>query len=76
MAKGSTADQHIRPNRGVPQIDGTLSKWKEYETRALIFIARLHLEKKEGEAALTLSAGLTGDAEGLVKPNASRALID
>eukprot|EP00959_Pyramimonas_sp_CCMP1952_P271963 5686441-Pyramimonas_sp.AAC.1 len=45
--------------RGVPQFDGTPSKWTGYEERGIIFIAKLTLEKREGEAAPMLSAGLT-----------------
>ena len=83
MAK-ATSDQAVLPERGVLQFDGALSKWREYEKRALMFIAKLTLEKKEGEAALMLSAGLTGEAwdevedlsaENLIKDGAATALI-
>eukprot|EP00959_Pyramimonas_sp_CCMP1952_P187431 3919162-Pyramimonas_sp.AAC.1 len=49
-----------------------------------MFIAKLTLEKKEGEAALMLSAGLTGEAwdevedltaADLIKPGAATALL-
>eukprot|EP00959_Pyramimonas_sp_CCMP1952_P111143 2324928-Pyramimonas_sp.AAC.1 len=72
------------PERGVPQFDGALSKWREIGKRAMIFIAKLTLEKKEGEAALMLSAGLTGEARGevedfsadeLIEPNAAKQLM-
>eukprot|EP00959_Pyramimonas_sp_CCMP1952_P137770 2883939-Pyramimonas_sp.AAC.1 len=57
--RGTDDQQAILPERGVPQFDGTLSRWKDYEKRVTMFIANLTLEKKEGEAALMLSAGLT-----------------
>ena len=84
MAKATSDQAAVLPEGGVPQFDGALSKWKEYEKRAMMFIAKLTLEKKEGEAALMLSAGLTGDAwdevedlaaEDLIKPGAATALI-
>eukprot|EP00959_Pyramimonas_sp_CCMP1952_P040560 848240-Pyramimonas_sp.AAC.1 len=88
MAKagGRAADdqQAIYQKREVPQFDGTLSRWKEYEKRATMFMAKLTLEKKEGEAALMLSAGMTGEAwdevedftaDDLIKPGAATALL-
>ena len=52
----------LNAERGVPQFDGTLSKWREHEKRAVIFIARMTVEKKANEAALMLASGLSGAA--------------
>ncbi len=59
---GASLSQVLTAERGVPQFDGALAKWKEYEKRALIFIARMTIEKKSSEAAFMLASGLTGAA--------------
>ena len=84
MAKGGTTDTQFLPQREIPQFDGNLSKWKEYQKDGIIIIAKLTLEKKEGEACRMLSAGLTSDAwdevedhsaEDLIKAEAAKILI-
>ena len=85
MTKQMTStERDIFPERGVPTFDGALSRWKEYEKRALIFIAKLKLENKENEAALMLTSGLTGDAwdevedlstDDIAKPDAAKNLV-
>ena len=53
MAKSSKAgfdDHTVVPERGVPQFDGTLSRWKECEKRATMFIAKLIFGEEGGRS--------------------------
>ena len=55
------------PERGIPVFDGTPSKWKEYERRANFFIAKLTIDKKQEQAGLLITTGLTGTDWDVVK---------
>ena len=54
--------QHQQAERGIPCYDGAPARWREYEKRALMFIAKLTLQEKQKEAGLLLATGLSGDA--------------
>ena len=55
------SDAHQQAERGIPCYDGQPTKWREYEKRAMMFIAKLKLQEKEQEAGLLLATGLSGD---------------
>ena len=58
----ATSDAWSQAERGTPLFDGTPAKWREYEKRALMLVAKLKLQTKQKEAGLLLATGLTGDA--------------
>ena len=56
----------------IPLFDGTLSGYKEWRKRVLIYHKKMCLSKRQGEAILNLLGSLSGTAWRLCEPGQGR----